>query len=86
MIDSYDVIHTIGSLDFANYTYFAILVDGAATIKGESITTTGPIMVPVGISVAAQVSGAGVLGVLGRKKPEATRTLNSDGKTWSIKG
>jgi hypothetical protein len=85
-MDSYEVIHTISNLDFVNYNYFYILVDGVATIKGNAITTTGPVMVPVSISKAGQVSGAGVLGVLGKKKPEATRVLNSDGKTWSIKG
>jgi hypothetical protein len=85
MIDSYDIMHTTSNLDFANYTYFAVLVDGAATIKGQAFTTSGPIIVPVGISQASQVAGAGALGVLGRKKPEATKTLNSDG-TWSIKG
>lgn len=84
-MDSYDVIHTIVNLDFSGYTYFYILVDGAATIKGNSITTTAPILVPVSISNATQISGAGVLGVLGRKKPELTHSFNSDG-TWSIKG
>jgi hypothetical protein len=84
-MDSYDAIHTIANLDFSGYTYFSVLVDGAATIKGNTITTNGPVIVPVGISKAGQVSGAGVLGVLGRKKPEITRTLNTDG-SWSIKG
>ena len=85
MIDSYDVIHPVGSLNFSGYTYFAIVVDGVATIKGESITTTAPITIPVSISNTSQISGGGVIGVLGRKKPENTKTLNSDG-TWSIKG
>jgi hypothetical protein len=84
MNDSYDIIHTIGNLDFTAYLYFGILVDGAATIKGNSITTTGPVIIPVSISKSSQISGAGVIGVLGRHNPDATRTLNSDG-TWSIK-
>jgi hypothetical protein len=84
MNESYDVIHTIGSLDFTTYLYFGILVDGTAVIKGESITTTGPVIVPVSISRPTHISGGGVLGVLGRRNPDATKTLNSDG-TWSIK-
>lgn len=84
MNDSYDVIHTIGSLNFTKYLYFGILVDGTATIKGESITTTTPIIIPVSISNDSQISGGGVIGVLGRFNPDATKTLNSDG-SWSIK-
>lgn len=91
-MDSYNVIHTIGSLDFTGYTYFHVLVDGTAIIKGESITTTGPILIPVTISNSSQISGAGAIGLVGKKKPEAFHQgppgqngVNTDG-TWSIKG
>lgn len=81
---SYDAIHTIPNLDFTRYLYFGVLVDGVATIKGNTITTTGPIIVPVSIGKAGLVSGAGVLGLIGRLNPDATRTLNTDG-SWNIK-
>lgn len=91
-MDSYNVIHTLGSLDFTGYTYFQILVDGAAVIKGESLTTTGPILIPVTISNATQISGAGVKGLIGKRNPESFATgpagqggLNTDG-TWNIRG
>ena len=83
-MDSYEAFHALGSLDFTNYVYYGVLVDGVATIQGNSITTTSAEMIPVAICKAGEVSGAGVLGLVGKKKPEATKTLNSDG-TWSIK-
>jgi hypothetical protein len=66
---NYDIIHTITNIDVSKYNYFAILLDGTGTVKGESITTTGPIILPVAIRTASDVSGA---------------NLNSDG-TWAIK-
>jgi len=84
MNDSYDAIHAPGNEDFTRYLYFGVLVDGTATIKGNTITTTGPIIVPVSIGKAGLVSGGGVLGLLGRLNPDATRTLNTDG-SWNIK-
>lgn len=84
-MDSYEVMHTIANLDFVNYTYYYVLVDGAATIQGQAITTTGPIMIPLCVGKTGQVVGAGVLGLFGKKKPEDTRVLNTDG-SWSIKG
>jgi hypothetical protein len=81
---SYDAIHTLGNVDFTRYLYFGVLVDGVATIKGNTITTTGPIIVPISIGKAGLVSGAGVLGLIGRLNPDATRTLNTDG-SWNIK-
>mgnify|MGYP003635992318 FL=1 len=91
-MDSYNVIHTIGNLNFSGYTYFYIIVDGAAVIKGESITTTGPINIPVTISNASEISGVGVKGLIGKIKPQELARgpigqggLNTDG-TWNIKG
>ncbi len=91
-MDSYNVIHTLSNLDFSGYTYFYIIVDGTATIKGESITTTGPINIPVTISNTSQISGGGVVGLIGKKKPQAFAPgppgqggVNTDG-TWNIKG
>lgn len=91
-MDSYNVIHTLSNLDFSGYTYFYIIVDGAATINGESITTTGPINIPVTISNPSQISGGGVVGLIGKKKPQAFAPgppgqggVNTDG-TWNIKG
>lgn len=80
-----NIIHTIGSLDFTNYEYHQILVDGAATINGESITTNGPITLDIGITNSSQISGAGVLGLIGKKRPELLSNTNTDG-TLSIKG
>jgi hypothetical protein len=78
------VIHTIGNADFAVYEYGKILVDGTATIKGESITTTGPVVLEdVGVAKASDISGSAYL--IGKKRPELLTNINSDG-TASIKG
>jgi hypothetical protein len=91
-MESYGVLHTLGNTNFNDYVYYHILVQGEATIKGNTITTTGPILIPVTISNASQISGAGVIGLIGKKKPEAfaggppgQNGVNTDG-TWSIKG
>jgi hypothetical protein len=81
---NYEIIHTITNIDVSKYNYFAVLIDGTGTIKGESITTTGPVILPISIRVASEVSGDGIKAVFGIKKPEITKTTNSDG-TWSIK-
>lgn len=88
-MDSYEVMHTYGNLDFTGYTYFQICVNDGDTLiyKGNTISPSGaPVVLNLAVSAASDVAGtSNTVVFLGKKRPELTKTLNSDG-TWSIKG
>jgi hypothetical protein len=88
-MDSYEVMHTYSNLDFTGYTYFQVCVNDGDTLtyKGNSITPSGgPVVLNISVSNANDVVGTtSTVVFLGKKRPELTKTLNSDG-TWSIKG
>lgn len=88
-MDSYEVMHTYSNLDFTGYTYFQICVNAGDTLtyKGNAITPSGaPVVLNLAVSAASDVAGtSNTVVFLGKKRPELTKTLNSDG-TWGIKG
>lgn len=86
-MDSYEVIHTLTNVDFTGYTYFQIYVDGGASLvyKGNTIAPTNSTVFNLSVKAASDIAGSsGDIAFLGKKKPEITKNLNSDG-TWSIK-
>jgi hypothetical protein len=78
-----NIIHSIGNTDFNTYEYHSVLINGNATLHGETINTTAPIIIPVGVTNSSQVTGA--IFLIGKKRPELLSSINSDG-TLSIKG
>jgi len=78
-----NIIHSLGNADYNTYEYHSILVNGTATIHGETITSQSSVIIPVGVTNSGQTSGSVYL--IGKKRPELTTSLNSDG-TLSIKG
>lgn len=63
-----EVIHTVAGADFNKYWYIGVYIPASqtATINGVAVGG-GPIIIPVGISSASQISGAGSF-LIGKKK------------------
>tara|TARA_R110000803_G_scaffold188872_1_gene251341 strand:+ start:422 stop:691 length:270 start_codon:yes stop_codon:yes gene_type:complete len=89
-MDSYEVMHTLSqvNINYTGHTYFQAVVDGGATLgyKGTLFAPANTVVMNVSISSPLDIVGTtGDVVFLGKKKPELTRLLNTDG-TWSIKG
>jgi|694.fasta_scaffold06365_7 hypothetical protein len=68
-----EIIHPVSGANFNNYWYTSILVPSSTsvTINGVTLpTTVGPIILPIGVANASQISGNVFL--IGGKKFGAT--------------